>query len=188
MRPKLFAFITAAALALTSSAQAAMLDYTRIGAWTAARGLNDAGVPMCSIRTAVARDRTVYVKWQPGSGDTVYLQLIKTSWRVPQGVAMPIDIAFDNGTSFSGEATGISIASGIEVAISADDRLRFLRQFTDAWRMSVGFPGGNERTWVADLTGSEAITQAFLDCIIDLARNDTQPYVGGPATQPYSRL
>ena len=53
----------------------------------------------------------------------------------------------------------------------------------------MSFPDGNETAWSGNLTGSAAMTMAFLDCVLKLD-GGTQPFgkQGSPgASQPFGR-
>lgn len=183
----------AALLASGSAAQAKMDVVLQSGAWRASTGLNTEGNPMCSMSTFGDNGRSAYIKWQANSGTKLFVQLFKTSWNIPDGVDMPLEIKFDHKMPLAGIAKKLTTKNvnnkAIEVSVksrdsgdSVDEMMNFLKLFVTSSSMSIKFTGGTEPNWRIKMDGAETIGQRFTKCVID----SEQAYkAGGGGTQPF---
>ena len=191
--------ILLAALALSTAIAApavaggnGITTLTRSGAWEAFFTKADTGQYTCGM-SVYNKDmtQTVMVKWFQGfKAPTV--QVMKRSWQIPEGTKINIVIGFDKDEYGSGTATsfivGSSRTNGLAVTLAETSAADFIEQFQAADKMWIKFPDGNETPWIADMTGSRIVGNAFLRCVNELNQNYTQPYGKQPessGTQPY---
>jgi hypothetical protein len=134
--------------------------------------------------------QTVMVKWFQGL-KTPSIQVMKKSWQIPVGTKINITVGFDKDEYGSGIGTSFVVGStgtnGVAVTLAETSAADFIEQFQAADKMWIKFPDGNETPWIADMTGSRIVGNAFLRCVNELNRNYTQPYGNPPSsgTQPY---
>ena len=158
----------------------------RSGYWTAFGGTDDAGERLCGI-VATGEEGRVFTIKRWADQDHFTLQIFKESWRIPKGVEIPVRLRFDNMETWSALADALP-PDGIALTVADNRGEAFLREFAMASRFEMSFPEGNETDWSGNLTGSAAITMAFLDCVLKLNRG-TQPFGSGNrkpgASQPF---
>ncbi len=158
----------------------------RAGYWTAFGGTDDAGERLCGI-VATGEEGRVFTIKRWADQDHFTLQIFKESWRIPKGVEIPVRLRFDAMETWSALADALP-PDGIALTVPDNRGEAFLREFAIANRFEMSFPEGNESDWSGNLTGSAAITMAFLDCVLKLNRG-TQPFGSGArkpgASQPF---
>jgi hypothetical protein len=181
MRSLTIPLLAAALFVGASSAHAEMKVVARAGAWSASAGTADTGKPMCQMASTNNDIRTVQIKWVVVDG--LFLHVGKDNWKVPVGVEMPLAIRFDQETPFKVTAKGLADhPRWIELKIDdATDARHFVDQFRTAAKLSVSFPGGNEREWVLSMDGSDTIVRKFTECVAAVKKK-----YDGPATQPFA--
>lgn len=181
-----------AATVLGTAAQAAsngIQTYARNGNWSNYAGTsNDGNQFLCGMADS---SNTTHIKYSPQTGN-VWLMLAKSTWRIPDGTQVPIEIGFDRaGWSIPTTAYGTTQTlpggyslSTVTIHIKADSVKDFLDNFKDANKMWLRF-GGNEAPWIVDMTGSRETAETFIKCAASVTK-PTQPYSSQPSTQPYS--
>jgi hypothetical protein len=188
------------ALACIAGAHASDEIIAREGNWQATRGVDWTGVPLCVMEPVNSTPgQAIHIKWF--AGDTMMtIHLVKTSWNIPQGTTMRVELGFDrNGFAAADGAVGAPIPSKHARAFAgsyiqfkiADPKLLadFALNFENALKMWLTFPAGTEQPWVVDMTGSRTIANAFFNCAQTLALPPSftpgpQPYSSAP-TQPH---
>src|SRR3974390_396960 len=177
--------------ALVSSASADVKTYYRSGAWSNYAGKSDQGRTLCGMSIS-ARDASMslHVKWVAGLG--VRIVAFKTSWRIPEGTELPVDVGFDKNVWRTITAGGETISNVIGnqrytsgmVTVILDDSLvdDFLGEFGNANKIWLRFTSGNETPWIADMSGSRNAAATFKNCISWMIRKG----YGAPPTPPYS--
>lgn len=156
---------------------------------------NNDGVPACSASTMFPNGNLLLVKWLSDMPTVIRLEMFADSWRIPNGTKLQVHVQF-NRQYFSGTATGYTTRSntGLVVGLlkgedAKDIAYEFLEWFAGSTAMAISFPGGNEKPWQVDLTGSRAAATALLNCMAYVAKTwspPTQPHIGGGAgTQPH---
>ena len=178
--------------AIAAPAAAEITTLARSGAWDAFYTKADSGQYMCGM-SVYNKDITqsVQVKWFQGLKAPT-LQVMKQSWRIPVGTKINVVIGFDKDEYGGGVATSFIVGSngtnGLAVMLAETSAASFIEQFQAADKMWIKFPDGNEKPWIADMTGSRIVGNAFLRCVNELNRDYTQPYGKQPdtsGTQPY---
>jgi hypothetical protein len=166
-------------------ANAATYTIQQIGAWQAFGGTDNGGIPVCGIMNVGEGGRVFAIKtWS----NTPYLsiQVFKSSWRIPQGQEVAIELQFDSHNPW-GPAHGIAVPpNGIQFRVQPNATADFLREFELSSQVFVRFPGGTEQPWRGGLSGTAAMSITFLDCVAKMKGQATQPYAQTP-TQPYSQ-
>jgi hypothetical protein len=148
-----------------------------------------------------ASTEAIHIKYYTNK-PTIFVQVFKTSWRIPQGTKMAAEIGFDKESWGSVDsAYGETFGEGkyrtgvVDIGIAQDSVDNFLENVAASDKMWIKFPDGNEAPWVADMTGSRNSVNAFKACINKIASSGqpTQPFSnGGPqlfsdGTQPFSK-
>lgn len=193
--------LTAAALALLSST-AALADnnttqlYTG-GYWSAYHvARNGAGKPMCGVSGSwtFAGGVKGWLTMKYSNENGLFMHFSKDSWSFEPELSVPLAISFDTGYR---EGTGISATSPqtgrpiIESSIPADAAPGFLEDFANAKVMTITFKEGNERPWIANMTGSRGAVKALGWCMTKITAVASSPVapkasspVGQQATSP----
>jgi hypothetical protein len=201
MKRSLAAIIAASTLlAFSAPSHAASVDgdYRLLGVngyWTTFYTTTHEGDPMCVMksnykyRDSNQPDGSLMVKYVKDSR-TFLVHAFKWSWRIPNGVQIPIYMTFDNSRPFTATATGVA-AKGLNYvafAIAPEFSKDFLDLFAAANNMTLGFTEGSEPPWTANMSGSRESVSLFARCITAItgagASSSTQPHGNGP-TQPY---
>lgn len=126
----------------------------------------------------------------------IAVQIFKTSWRIPTGTKITVEIGFDKDlwgsidTAIGTTKTDKYGKSGmVEFGIARDSVEHFLHEFGEADTMWLNFPNGSEGTWTARMVGSRKASGAFAYRIATLMANKpSQPFGAAPATQPFGRM
>jgi len=189
-------YLMLALLATISTTANAAQSYTlyKGGYWqTLGASSNDQGHPMCTMVTK-GDQKLFYVKWTQENG--MIIQLYKSSWKITPGAKVSFNLELfdnerpgdsatlktDNGwmTSLKG-VPGASIFMGIENEVMGD----FIKAFSDADKIVISFPNGDEPSWNAKMDGSRKAANEFKRCmyIIQQGKSATQPTQTQP-TQP----
>jgi hypothetical protein len=172
-----------------------MRDLARAGAWTAYGGGSESGKPVCGVMVR-GSDRSMHIKYFQG-GNSLVVHVFKNSWRIPAGIEIPVDLSIDQNPGWRASALALNNGRGIQFQIGRDSLSRFEPLFRAGNAMRLRFMEGNEQPWVAQLRGSNQVSEAFVRCmrIINQAAggggapDSTQPFSGSRApqapTQPF---
>jgi hypothetical protein len=168
------------------------VEIKRSGAWTTFSDVTKKGSKVVGMYTSNARS-AFYVKYF-SDDNRLFVQLFKEGWQFPNdGVDVPFSIKFDDGPTYpaDGRARMDQSFALVEVSISDPDLAgRFMADLMRANKMTVTFEQGDEKPWVADMTGTRETGTAFMDAVKALCPNctkTTQPYdATQPSTQPYN--
>ena len=167
-------------------------DYYHSGVWTNFSGYGESG-PVCGMNVQ-SHDRAIYIKYF-GDKDILAVQFFKTTWRIPEGTKITVELGFDKNSWGTNEnAYGSTLEKGgmgeIYTEINSDSFADFLEQVAAANTMWVQFPDGNEDRWNANMEGSRNSVNSFLKCIEVMKKVTTQPYANGSKSsqpsQPFS--
>jgi len=183
--------VIAAALALTTAiavssktAKAEARDYARSGMWTNYAGRTDAtNSPVCGMYTRNSEhNMSLHIKLINGK---IWVAAFKSSWRFKEETPVKVDIAFD-GTDW-GDATARGYMYGqsgvVAFSVRDDSVASFLREVSEANKMMLRFPEGNETAWHANMEGSRAAINSLKDCGSRIGA-DTAPSQPYKPTQP----
>jgi hypothetical protein len=171
MKRNILAATAALLMGTTAQAEDHYTELARKGAWTAFYTVGNKNIPLCALRTRWRDGRMFYLKSEPGR---LLLQAFKPTWRTPQDTEVKVYIAFD-GEQFPATAMAtLLVPEGgyLTFYVTPGTEDHFLGKWTAAKQVTVGFPDGNEKPWVADVTGSLEVTDAFKKCAAQL----TQPH------------
>ncbi|MBO1073840.1 hypothetical protein [Roseomonas marmotae] len=169
-----------AALILLASAPAwaETADIARFGAWKAYGGTSESGTPLCGAAVQ-GRGRSLHLKYflnQPG----LVVHVFKRSWRIPQGVDVPVRLWIDGHEGWVASATPLPGGTGIQFRFGTDLLEEFEALFRAGRMMRLHFLDGDEEPWEADLQGSDRVASAFVRCMDVIAgQAPTQPYARG---------
>ena len=187
-------FAAAALVLLATSAQAKMFTLHQGKYWQTFATVNTDAGPQCGIYygSNIAR---FYIKWTQRYGMRV--QLWKRNWRLAENAEVPFKMNFrddakpdDNqilnapgGWAVPSDAYGTSVFANIE----KDDEAKLLAAFSDADRIAIHFPEGDEPSWSVKGEGSRKAASEFTKCISQVQQTaGTQPVKPQPVkpTQP----
>ena len=191
MKRSIMGRAAAAALVLLLGSGTAWADtyaIQRSGYWTAFGGTDDEKQPLCGI-VATGEEGRVFTIKRWAEQDHFTLQIFKESWRIPKGEEIRVRLRFDDMEDWSALADALP-PDGIALTVPDNRAEAFLREFAMANTFEMSFPDGNETPWAGNLSGSAAITMAFLRCVEKLG-GATQPFRGGKsspgASQPFGK-
>ena len=191
--------LTAAAIALLATTAHASQLLSAEGRWKTTFHVTQ-DVPMCVAST----------EWRSASGDLIgmvllkgmkdgsmFFHLVRTSWRLPLGVEVPLTVSFDNGVharqaigrTTKTTASRENYGNMVEITVRSDAIASVLDDFAESQTMVVTFVQGNEPPWRADMTGSRTAARTLAECVVRIGGNVaaappvTSP-VGPSATSP----
>ena len=167
-------FAKAAALAVCLAAFDAAAEtslITRAGAWQAFGGTTSGGRPVCGVSQS-AGDRYFGLKFY--SGDSTFtVQMGAKSWRFENGAEQKLQMILDGNRPWNATGTGMHFNdgdSGLEFTINRAELDQFAVEFRGGNSLRVQFAGSDAAEWSLSLAGSNAVTDAFLQCIEGLTR------------------
>lgn len=157
------------------------------GSWQVVTGTGDDQRQFCEIASGGAGGRQVVVLSLAGD-PTLNLQMVKSSWAIPQGTPIDVVVTID-GTAWPIHTSGAGHLVG--VGIPPENQAAFEQAFRAGRSMTVSFPGGSEPPWTGSLTSSNAVYNAFVNCRNTLLAaapapaSGTGPFGAPAATQPF---
>jgi hypothetical protein len=172
------------ALAITAGAAPRAIadthDIASAGAWTAYQGTDDQNTEICGIDTGGnnPNDDQIDIKYYNGD-DELTVQLFSSGWTITDGPSNThVDVVFDNNTPWHvDQVTGMHTGDGtpgMEFTIGKADVADFLTEFAESDQVAINFTNSNINNWTGDLSGTEQVTAAFVNCIRDLPPGDTK--------------
>jgi hypothetical protein len=151
MKRALLAAATVALLATSAQAATPKTTLSRSGVWETFITTNDKGVTICGMQVN-GRDSSLMVKY---TGEQIFVQIFKAGWNIPNGTRISGSFTYDR-ERFPANGTGYVSNVGhsyVEFMIKAGGEAEFIRQFTEANTMVVGFDQGTQRPFIVDMTG-----------------------------------
>jgi hypothetical protein len=172
MTGRIFAKAAALAVCLAASGAAAETSLiTRAGAWQAFGGTTSSGRPVCGVSQS-AGERYFGLKYY--SGDTTFtIQMGTKSWRIENGAQQKLQMTLDGNRPWTATGTGMHFNdgdAGVEFTISRNELDQFAVEFRNSSSLRVQFSSLDAAEWTLSLSGSNAVTGAFLQCIEGLTR------------------
>lgn len=180
-----------AALVMILMAQTGAWGQTRTianaGGWTAFGGFSNDQTPVCGIDTVGSEGRHFLISYFDGNSH-ITVRAIKRSWNIPSGTAVNVAIIIDNFPAWTARATGER--DYIRFTIGLESVTRFEREFRAGTTMRLIFPDGTEGAWNFSLIGTNAIMNAFSNCLgmMPGRASPTQPHSGSAARAPAPAL
>ena len=187
MNRTLLAAGAVALLATSAQAVTPKTTLSRSGVWETFITTNDNGVTICGMQVN-GRDSSLMVKY---TGEQIFIQIFKAGWKIPNGTKISGSFIYDR-ERFPANGTGYVSDVGhsyVEFMVKAGGEAEFIRQFTEANTMVVGFDQGTQRPFIVDMTGSRDAAVTFTRCAMHLdanAKPSPQPFVKD-TPQPFGK-
>jgi hypothetical protein len=159
--------LLSAGVALPAQAETSLI--TKVGAWQAFGGKTAGGRPVCGVSQS-AGDRYFGLKFYAGDS-TFTVQLGAKSWRLENGAKQKLQMVLDGNRPWTATGTGMHFGdgdAGLEFTINRSEIDQFAAEFRTSGSLRVQFTGWDAPEWSLSLAGSNAITDAFLQCIVGL--------------------
>ena len=153
----------------SAQAEAETSLITRTGAWQAFGGTTTGGRPVCGVSQSTG-ERYFGLKFY-AHDSTFTIQLGAKSWRLEDGAKQKLQVILDGNRPWLATGTGMHFGdgdTGLEFTINRSEIDRFAAEFRSSGSLRVQFPGWDESEWSLSLAGSNAVTDAFLQCIVGL--------------------
>ena len=133
---------------------------------------NSAGKSMCTA-SVYGKDRSFALKTD---GQALWIHVSKNSWNFRAGIKTKISLNVDNAPGIDMAAETVKATNGASMIESTFDldqvsntgknlTAEFLEELQEGNELSIGFPGGSENDWSADLNGSRAAIHTFWNCM-----------------------
>jgi hypothetical protein len=144
---------------------------TKIGAWQAFGGTTSGGRPVCGVSQS-AGDGYFGLKFY--AGDTTFtIQIGNKTWRFENGAKQKLQMTLDANRPWTATGTGMHFNdgdAGLEFTINRSEIDKFAAQFRNSTLLRVQLGGPTAEDWSVSLAGSNAVTDAFLQCIEGLVK------------------
>jgi hypothetical protein len=166
MKLVLGALAAVMAVGLSSVAQAETRTLARAGVWQAFGGTTNEGRSVCGM-SATGDGKYFSIKYFSGN-QTLTLQLGSKSWTIKNGAKQQLAMSFDGNSPWNATATGFHFAdgdAGLEFTINRNELTNFMREFRLGNQMRITFTGSTASGWVGNLSGTNAMSDAFVNCI-----------------------
>jgi hypothetical protein len=154
-------------VALPGQAETSLI--TKAGAWQAFGGKTTGGRPVCGVSQS-AGDRYFGLKFYAGDS-TFTVQLGAKSWRLENGAKQKLQMILDGNRPWTATGTAMHFGdgdAGLEFTINRSEIDQFAAEFRTSGSLRVQFTDWDVPEWSLSLAGSNAVTDAFLQCIIGL--------------------
>ncbi|MBR0651190.1 hypothetical protein GXW78_16080 [Roseomonas terrae] len=165
MRRLALALVATLAMAAPAAAQQ-VRNLASNNGWVAYTAQSNAG-PLCGMGTeANSVGRFFWIKVERLRGNLHgFIQVGDRSWNVRQEAQGRIVVGIDRQRAEL-NYTGTSRPDMVEASYRGafENFLNFVRAFALGNRMQVSFPGEDVSPWGANLRGTRAVTEAFLNC------------------------
>ena len=136
------------------------------GYWKAFAGKSDDGTPVCGMS---ASGKGLFFSIKVFRGDEeITVQLGSSGWKIKDGAKQKVVMRFDNESPWKATATGFHFSdgdAGLEFVVKLKNLEGFLVDFARSQTLRLNFEGSDVEDWIADLTGTAAVTAAFANCV-----------------------
>ncbi len=158
--------IVALTVGLTlSAAHAETSTLVRAGSWEAFGGTTNTGRPVCGVSRDV---ESKYFGLKLYSGDATFtIQVGAKDWKITDGAKFNVVLTFDTRSPWNGPSTGMHFSdgdAGLEFTIKKDQIDLFMTEFRGSNQLRVQFQNATLADWTLGLSGSNAVSEAFLKC------------------------
>jgi hypothetical protein len=147
-------------------AQAQVRNLATHGLWRAFGGTTSDGTPVCGVSSS---GDGLYFSLKVFSGDnTVTVQLGSNKWRLAKGDKIRVSLRFDEYPRWNATGTGMQFNDGdwgLEFTVKREELRNFMTQFRASYRMTVQFGSSGMTDWNGNLTGTNAVTDVFAQCV-----------------------
>lgn len=154
---------------VASAAQADVRILAQVGTWQAFGGTANNGQQICGVSTS-GDGKFFSIKYF--YGDTTFtLQLGSDGWRIANGAKQKMSMRYDSNPPWNATATGFHFTSGragLEATINKSQLQKFMAEFRASNELRVSFDGANVAGWWVSLAGTNAVSQVFLRCVLNL--------------------
>jgi hypothetical protein len=162
------AMILVAGLAMPGNAETNLIS--RAGAWQAFGGTTTSGRPVCGVSQS-ASERYFGLKYY--SGDTTFtVQIGQKTWRFDDGAKQKLQMVLDGSPAWTATGTAMHFndgEAGLEFTINRAEIDKFTAEFRSSSSLRIHLIG-DAAEWSIGLAGSNAVSDAFLQCIEGLTR------------------
>jgi hypothetical protein len=159
--------IVSTSLALSAAAETVLI--TRSGAWQAFGGTTTSGRPVCGVSQS---DEGRYFGLKFYAGDSTFtVQIGGKGWQLENGARQKLQMALDGNPPWTATGTAMHFNdgdAGLEFTINRSEIDKFAAEFRTSSSLGVRFTDWNQAGWSLSLAGSNAVTDAFLGCIVGL--------------------
>ncbi len=139
---------------------------TKSGAWQVFGGTTAGGRPVCGI--SQSEDGRYFGLKYYARDTTFTIQMGAKTWRLADGAKQKLQMVLDGGRPWSATGNGIRFGDGdpgLEFTVNRSEIDQFAAQFRAGTVLRVQFTGWDVPEWSLSLAGSNAVMDAFLQCI-----------------------
>ena len=181
------AALTALCLGFAAEAIAQTRTIASAGVWNAFGGTVRSGAATCGLDTTFPTTGRHLLIQYIAPDAVVQVRLTRDTWTIPAGTNIPIRMQIDGNPMWS--ATAIGGGKEVRWHFNRNSIDEFETQFRRGMVMRIQFMGGTEPIWEVSLVGTNAVMNAFVQClrVIQEVQQPTQPFSPSPSrpTQPF---
>ena len=161
---------TALAVCLAASTAATVAGaetkpLARAGTWEAFGGTTLKGRPVCGVSQEVG-GRYFGLKLYSG-GDTFTIQVGTKEWKLADKAKIKVVLRFDANKPWNATGTAFHFEdgdSGLQFEVNKSEVTPFMSEFRTSATLRLEFVGSNLADWSLSLSGTGAVSDAFLSC------------------------
>jgi hypothetical protein len=139
---------------------------TQAGAWQAFGGTTTGGRPVCGVSQS-SNDHYFGLKYY-ARDPTFTIQVGAKTWRLENGAKQKLQMIMDERPPWNVTAAGMHFNdgdAGLEFSINRAEIDQFAAEFRGSSQLRLRFTDLDAAEWSLSLAGSNAVTDAFLQCI-----------------------
>ena len=137
----------------------------RAGSWEAFGGTTTTGVAVCGVSRSV--DNSYFGLKLYSGDDSFTIQVAAKAWKIDDKAKINVILTFDAQSSWNGPSTGMHFSdgdAGLEFTVKKSQIDLFMTEFRSSNQLRIRFENTGIADWVLSLTGSNAVSEAFLKC------------------------
>ena len=142
---------------------------TQAGAWQAFGGTTTGGRPLCGVSQS-SNDHYFGLKYYAGD-PTFTIQVGARTWHLENGAKQKLQMIMDARTPWNVTGAGMHFNdgdAGLEFSINRAEIDKFAAEFRGSSVLRLRFTVTDAAEWSLSLAGSNAVTDAFIQCITGL--------------------
>jgi hypothetical protein len=178
-------------LASTMDAKAQTRTIAQAGGWAAFGGtIERSQTPTCGVDARHDQTgRHFLLQYFHNIPDALEVRVVKDTWAIPADSEIPVRMQIDSNPVWT--ATAVGEGRHVRFNIPLRNLDRFETQFRRGINMTLQFVGGSEPVWTFTLVGTNAVMNAFTQClnVVIGSAAPTQPVPSQPRptrpTQPF---